>query len=761
MTSLPPETDLLISTAFHWGAYLARVRDGRLIALEPHPLDPDPSPIGRGIVAAVTGPARIARPMVRKSWLANGAKAGGAGRGRESFIAVPWDEALDLAARALSTVRDRHGPAAIFGGSYGWASAGRFHHAQSQLHRFLNQLGGYTAAINSYSKGALEVILPHVVGDSVRDRPDTPSWQEIARQTELVVAFGGLPTKNAQVFAGGIVDHSARAGMEACRNAGVAFVNIGPQRDDIDAVLNPAWISIRPNTDAAVMLALAHVLITDDGIDHAFLETATVGYARLRDHILNSGCTPAWAANIAGCNADDLIALARRMAKARTLITVQWSVQRGDHGEQPCWLAVALAAMAGSMGRPGGGVGFGFPRPPGTMPPFRIAALPQGRNAVQEAIPVARIADALINPGGEYDYNGRARRYPDLKLIYWAGGNPFHHHQDLGRLIRAWRNAETIVVHDPYWTAAARHADIVFPATTALERNDIGWGPGQLMAMHRAIAPFSAARSDFEIFTGLAVRLGFGADFTENRDEMTWVRHLYEETRAGSEGRLPDFETFWQSGVVALPETDIAPAPFAGLRERPGRHLLLTPSGKIELYAERIATFGYDDAPGHGVWIAPREWREAGARYPLQLISNQPRTRLHSQYDMGSVSLAAKVAGREPLRLHPKDAAERGITSGDTVRVFNDRGAFLAGAIVSDDIRAGVVQIATGAWFAPLDPASPERLDLAGNPNVVTRDLGGSKLTQATSAMSCRVEIEKFKGIAPRPDTHSFATDPA
>ena len=757
MTS-PFDNDRLIPTAFHWGAYRARVRAGRLIALEPHPLDGNPSPIGRGMVGAVTASARVPQPMIRKGWLDRGPGPRDNRRGQEPFVAVSWEEALRLTGKALTSVRERYGNAAIFGGSYGWASAGRFHHANSQLHRFLNLFGGYTGAVNSYSKGALEVILPHVVGDSVRDRPDTPPWRDIAASTRLVVAFGGLAAKNTQVFAGGLVDHEARPGMDACRRAQVAFVNIGPQRDDIDTSLGARWIAIRPGTDAAVMLGLAHVLITEDLTDGAFLSQSCIGFDICRDYILglSDGIakTPTWAAAIAGCRAQDLIDLARTMAATRTLITVQWAVQRGDHGEQPCWLAVTLAAMAGSMGKPGGGVGFGYPRPAGATPPFRIAPLPQGVNAVRAALPVARLSDALLTPGDVIDYNGARLTLPELQLVYWAGGNPFHHHQDINKMVRAWQQPDTIIVHDPFWTAAARHADIVLPATTPLERNDFAAGNGHLMAMHRAIAPVGAARNDYDIFAALAEKLGFGAAFTEGRDEMAWVRHLYAETldaAAAAGHALPDFDAFWNAGVVALPVPASSPPPFSGLRDNPGRHLLLTSSGKIELFSARIAAFKYDDCPGHGAWIAPGEWLGApvSRTFPIHLISNQPRARLHGQYDHGHESLAGKIAGREPIRLHPDDANARGIAAGDVVRVFNDRGAFLAGAVVSDALVKGVAQIATGAWYDPLTPTSPGSLEVHGNPNVVTRDKGTSKLAQATSALSCLVEIEKFTGALP------------
>jgi len=135
----------------HWGTYFAEVKDGRLVGVRDYPQDPDPADIGPGIVDMVDHPTRVGRPMIRKGYLKDGPGADRSGRGREPFVAVPWDEALDIASAELERVRKEHGNEAIFGGSYGWASAGRFHHAQSQIHRFLNCIGGYVAHSDNYS----------------------------------------------------------------------------------------------------------------------------------------------------------------------------------------------------------------------------------------------------------------------------------------------------------------------------------------------------------------------------------------------------------------------------------------------------------------------------------------------------------------------------------------------------------------------------------------------------------------------------------
>src|SRR3569623_1763242 len=148
----------------HWGVFSARMREGAL-EVRPYAGDPDPNEVIQNFPSALRHRARIAQPMIRRGWLERG-PGPDARRGRDDYVPVSWAQALDLLGAELLRVRDGFGPEAIFGGSYGWASAGRFHHAQSRLHRFLNTAtGGYIRSVNSYSSGASTVLVPHIIGD--------------------------------------------------------------------------------------------------------------------------------------------------------------------------------------------------------------------------------------------------------------------------------------------------------------------------------------------------------------------------------------------------------------------------------------------------------------------------------------------------------------------------------------------------------------------------------------------------------------------
>ncbi len=748
-------------TATHWGTYRAEVRGAKLTALHPFEHDPDPSPIGAGMVGLLDAPSRIKGPAIRRGWLDNGPGPSDR-RGAEPFVEVSWDEAERLVADELTRIVETHGNNAIYGGSYGWSSAGRFHHAQSQLHRFLNSIGGYTRSVNTYSFAAAEVIVPHVLGTYRPYLERTTSWRSIAQAGQLFVAFGGLPLKNGQINTGGTGAHTQRDGMAQAARAGVEFVSISPLRSDTEDMLGAEWIAPLPGTDTAILLALAQVLAVEGLADLDFLDRYCVGYDRFRAYLTGetdgTPKTPEWAGAISQVPADTIRGLARRMAAQRTMISVSWSLTRQDHGEQPFWAAIALAAMLGQIGLPGGGIGFGYTAVNGIGADFTalpFASLPQGANPVPDFIPVARVSDMLLNPGGSFAYDGGTYRYPDIRCVYWAGGNPFHHHQDINRMLRAWSRPDTVVIHDWCWNAAARHADIVLPCTTTLERSDLGMGGRDdwIVAMRQALPPQAHARDDYAIFSGIAGRMGRAEAFTEGRTAEDWQRWIYDLTRqrcAEIGITLPGLEELRDRGYHRV---DPPAEPLVMLRDfraDPDAHPLRTPSGRIEIFSETIAGFGLPDCPGHPAWLEPREWLGAGAReYPLHLISNQPATKLHSQLDHGAHARAAKIAAREPLRLHPDDAAARGIGDGDVLRVFNARGACLAGAVLDTSIRPGVVQMATGAWYDPAEPGKPGSLCKHGSVNVLTRDQGTSSLAQGPSAVSCLVDVERLEAEPP------------
>lgn len=745
-------------TFTHWGVYRSEVKDGKLVKLHGFEDDVDPSPIGNGIVDTLDAPTRITAPMVRRSWLEDGPGARTDLRGKDAFVEVTWDEVNRLVAHELTRVRTDHGNQAIYAGSYGWASAGRFHHAQSQMKRFLNCIGGFTTSQNTYSFAAAEVAVPHILGNYRGHMNRTTSWRSVADQGELVVAFGGIPVKNGQIEAGGTGRHVQREGLRMAREAGVEFVNISPLRSDMEAELDAEWWAARPTSDVAIMLGMAHTIYAENLHDTAFLETYCTGFEQFVPYLMGtSDGQPKdadWASELSEIPADDIRTLARKMVEKRSIVSVSWSLTRSHHGEQPYWMAITLAAMLGQIGLEGGGVAFGFSAENSIGGDTRLtpgAELPKGRNAVGRHIPVARITELLEKPGQDHQYDGETLQFPDIKVVWWSGGNPYHHHQDLNRLAQAWQKPDTIIVNDWCWTATAKRADIVLPVTTHVERDDLQLSPRDpyIVVMKKAVEPPENVRGDHQVFKGIAAQMGVEDVFTEGRSEEEWIRWLWDKTRQNPEAEgldLPDWDALQKMGWYKTPDQEKSTVMMRAFRDDPKSAPLTTPSGKIELFSEVVAGFGYEDCPGHAVWREPYEWLGNVDDHPLHMMSNQPRNKLHSQLDQGAVSAAGKIRDREPVVLHPDDATARGIEDGDAVKVFNERGAALGIAILSEDVRRSVIVMSTGAWWDPDENGMCRH----GNPNALTRDVGTSQLGQGPTAHSCLVDVERFNGELPR-----------
>ena len=462
------------------------------------------------------------------------------------------------------------------------------------------------------------------------------------------------------------------------------------------------------------------------------------------------------------------------------MIMFGWGPQRARYGEQPPWMAVALACVLGQIGLPGGGIGVSYHYESGGWPVGKgpvLGQIPARPKAVWQsavpwkgsrAVPVARMADVLACPGKVIDWNGSRIEYPDIRLVFWSGGNPFAHHPDTRALEAAWRRPETVIVTDAFWSATARHADIVLPAATTLERNDIspiGTSTNDgIVFMHQVINPVGEARSDYEIYSELAKRLGLGDAFTEGLDEAGWIQRLYEEAAAAGAAQnaeLPPFADFVKKGVhlYAQNPAETRFTAFADFRADPEAHPLRTESGKIVIYSKRIEALHYADAPAHPTWIPPfaadqtsvhgqdaqaQEERKEGLGDWLELVSPKSGARLHSQLNPVT-SARSNIAGREPCEMNSVDAAKRGIANGDVVKVSSLRGAILAGAVVTDGVRAGTIVVRHGGWFDPQESADGA-IDANGCANVLTPDDPASALSNGNIASTALVQVEKWRG---------------
>lgn len=730
-------------------------KDGKVVGIEQLKQDPVPNRLLEAMPDRLYNRARIKAPMVRADFLKNREKSDHTDRGHGNFVEVSWDDALKLVADEIKRVKDRYGNIALHRGKSSWATNhAHLHRTEPMLIRFFSGYGGCSGFYGSYSTGALEQILPAVAWGNYSGAPDWPSVKANAKQ---IILWGANPVVCTRIL-------SARYSTGqwlSLKGGAIETVSIDPIHNETAREIGARWVPVVPNTDVALALGMMHTLYSEKLYDQKFLANYTTGSAEFLKYVTGEADgtpkTPAWAAAICGVPAETIQELARSMAAKRTLIVSGWSMQRAHHGEQPPWALVALGCMLGQIGLPGGGVTFGMHYADGGYPAPQmpvVPGLPAGNNPVSYAHPIACIADALLNPGKTIQAKGKSITYPDIRLIYTSGGSQFTHHQDTNRLIQAIRRPETVIVQDPWWTPSARFADIVLPAASDLERNDIGQVRNMILAAHQAVAPQFKSRIDYDIFTELSDRLGFKDKFTEGRDEMAWLKFFYDQARTASKAMsMPEFEAFWNGeGILEFPEGKGNKVLLSEFRDDPLLNPLGTATGKIELVSSYVGKMNYDDCPAHPTWLEPVEWKgsKKAEQFPLHMLSAHQLYRLHSQMDNTMARQWYKVADREPVLINSADAKARGIASGDVVRVFNDRGQTLAGAVVSDDIRAGVVCVHEGSWYDPEKPGELGTLDKQGDANVVTLDQPlSSRFAQATIANTTLVQVEKYQQPVP------------
>ena len=758
-------------TATRWGIVRPVVKGGRVVELKPFEYDYAPSPNIQGLAEIPYCEARIRYPMVRESYLKGGPKSREKrGDETEKFVRVSWDKALELVAKEITRMYDNYGPSAIYASNYGWKSTGSVNDPTALQYRLLNLMGGFTGKRNSYSSAAVNTILPYVVGAG---DPRSTAWDVVLEHSERVVFWGCNPlvTNDIDWYT---TLHNYAGYLRALKKKGTKTYAINPVFNDTAEYMGSEWLAVNPGTDTAVMAAMIYELETTGEADQAFLEKYTSGWKEFRAYLTGEEDgvkkTPEWAAKISGLSAETIRALAHDLKAHRTMLMIGWGIQRIDYGEQFHWMLVTLAAALGQIGLPGGGFGTNYHYSSGGAPlangPF-VGGIP---SKVEPARPVkkpwtgskvlhvAAITDALEHPGAVRDFDGKKETYPHFRMIMWAGGNPFAHHPDTFRLERAWKKVDTVVVTDVVWTATARHADIVLPAATFLEHNDISViGTNScdgVVAMHQAIKPQYESRSDYWIYSHLAEKLGLWDKFTEGRTEMQWIEKIYNDARGLGDAydiEMPDFKTFWEKGfyLYDVPEASRQYVSFKAFREDPQANKLNTETGLIQLFSPKIAGYGYDDCHGHAAYFQPAEGTATATKeYPLALMAPKGRYRMHSQLDCVNNRQRGKIEDREPVWLNPKDAASRKIESGDVVLVKSRRGAMLAGAIVTERVKPGVIVVQHGAWFNPMKTPKG-RIDVEGNSNALTIDKPTSKLARGNISSTGNVQVTKWTGELP------------
>ncbi|WP_169785311.1 molybdopterin-dependent oxidoreductase [Campylobacter curvus] len=785
-----------VLTAAYWGMMKATLKDGKIVGSKAfQTLSELENPLRDYTGELVYNKARVKYPMVRKSYLANPDSPKPELRGRDEWVRVRYEDAIKLVARELKKTRKQKGLSSVYAKSPAWKSSGNVHSSTTLLHRFMNLTGGFVGGLGDYSTGAGQVIMTHVTG-SIEVYEQQTSWNSVLANSKVVVIWGSDPVTTLRVGYTA-ADEMALKYLEDLKKSNIEIIIIDPVKSETGKYFDKAkWLAPRPNTDTAMMLGMAYHLYQTGNYSKEFLENYTVGFEKFLPYLLGetdgTPKTPKWASEICTIDEETIKQLALKIYQNRTMIMGGWAMQRAHHGEQPYWMLVTLAAMLGQIGQPGGGFGFSYHYAGGGVPtalggviggmnPADIGVIKDdkfigyAKDVADEklkkeldelshaAIPVARVADMLLNPGKTIDHNGTKIIYPDIDFIYWAGGNAINHQQNINKNVKAWQKPRTIVVNEMYWTPTAKMADIVFPVTTPYERNDItmvgDYSNQYISPIKQLVEKQFEAKDDYQIFSDLckAYADGLVEIYTEGgKSDLDFVKKCYDLAAKAVNGNpnlgisMPEFNEWWSKNEAikfeATPESEEW-VRFGEFVEDPILNPLGTPSGLIEIYSETIATMNYDDCKGHAMWIEPAEWLGMKDKpASIHLVSPHPSNRLHSQLNQTSLRDKFSVAGREPIVINTKNAKALGVKNGDLVRVYNERGEVLAGAIVTDEIRQDVARLAEGAWYDP----DANGLCKNGCPNVLTNDIPSSKLTNANIAHTALVNIEKFKGVAPK-----------
>jgi anaerobic dimethyl sulfoxide reductase subunit A len=672
-------------------------------------------------------------------------------RGEGKFERISWDLALDMIAYEMDRVKGKYGNSALFV-PYGTGSYNQLNGSQT-ARRLMNLFGGCLGIYNSYSWAATNIATPYVYG-TLQTGNQRQDWLN----ARYILMWGWNPAEmrdgtNSDLF------------VKLARENGARVVCIDPRHSLSAASLADEWIPIRPGTDAAMMTAMAYVMITEELYDEKFVTTHCFGFDRSQmpadipdaesysDYVLGTRDlvpkTPEWAEAITAVPADTIVRIAREYATTKPGVLYQgYGMQRRAYGEQVVRAGCVLAAITGNVGIPGGwasGLGLQAEGGPGWN------TFPVGVNPVNASIPVFLWSEAVLR-GKEMTkadgIMGADRLDNNTKLIYAVATNALiNQHANVNRNARILSDEdqlEFVVVQDNFMTPTARFADVVLPACTQFETWGVedGWKYGdEVILMPKLVEPPGECKSDYGICAEVAERLGIGDAYTEGRDERAWVEWILDRYRETRFPGLPALDEFVSSniGVFANPVARPAIA-FADFRADPQAHPLTTPSGKIELFSQELYQIGNPaEIPAVPKYI--QEWEspfgKEATQYPLQALGHHTLHRVHSTHDNNDW---LEQAFPQRVFMNPLDATARGIRDGDSVRVYNARGAMIIPCRITERILPGVVDIPQGAWWTP----DADGTDRRGCINVLTSERW-TPLAFGTAQHTIMVQVERMK----------------
>ena len=689
---------------------------------------------GRGYRRFVNNPERLKYPMKRVGK-----------RGEGKFKRISWEEATSIIAKELTRLTKQYGPECRFVTNNTAVTGGAFS-GDKMLKRLFNQTGGYLSYYHSVSMGNTLAATPYTYGTAL-----SGNSMDTLLDSKLVILWGHNPTET-------IFGHSNHYYQKMKRN-GTKFIVVDPRYSDTVASYADQWIPLLPTSDNALMDAMMYVIYTEKLYDADFVAKNTIGFDEdsmpegvpsgeslvsyltgVKDGIKK---TPEWAESITKVPAKTIRDFAIEYATTKPAALIQgWAPQRHICGERSARGSTLLATITGNVGVSGGwagGAGFAGGRK------FAVY-VDQKENPVKESISIMNWVDAVDAPEHvtpEVGLKGADELKAPIKMIFSLAGNYLTNQNPnvnrAAKILEDESKVELIVVSDLYMSPSAQYADLVLPETAFTERWNIGetWGTGSYLVLsEKLVEPDFERRSDYDWLCDVAKKLGVYDEFSEGRTEKEWIEWVWEETRKlHANDNLPTFEEFQKTRRFAFKDStyvafednvkDVEKFPFD------------TPSGKIEIFSKRLYDMNHPEIPALSHYVpSPESFAdELTKEFPLQLITWKPKNRANSTQFKNPW---LQEVMQQELWMNSIDADKRGIKHGDTIKVFNNRGAVEIPVKVTPRIVPSVVAMANGAWRKLNDKG----IDVGGCPNTLSSERI-TPLAKGNSHQTMLVEVEK------------------
>ena len=697
---------------------LIEEQDGKILSIKGDPAYPDRGPCIKGLQYDKTflGEDRLKTPLKRVGK-----------RGEGMFETISWEEAIDLLSSEWIRIRDTYGPASRYV-NYGWGVEAVLS-GTSMVKRLLRLDGGHLDSYNTYSTACTNYTTPYLYGTEY-----SGSSFDTLEDSKLIILWAHNP---AETKFDNLMDCLRKA-----KKNGAKIIVIDPRKTPTVKALGAEWIGIKPTTDCALMDAMSYVIWSEDLYDHFFVEERCLGFEKYFTYLSGKedgiAKTPAWASKITGISEDVIVNLARRYAMTKPAALMQgYGGQRHANGEQFTRGGIALACLTGNVGISGG-----WASGAGQCKIVDMPAMPMPENPVNQSISVFTWTDAIYKGKefGEKDgLKGAKHLGCGIKMIFSIAGNALvNQHSDINRTKQILEDeslCEFIVCSDVFMTPSAKFADLVLPATSLLECDNIitPWNQGSFLGFSSQIVePLDERRFEFEWLREVAERLGLAEEFScGHTDYREWLRGIYEDYRSSD---MPSYEEFKKEGIYIFKD---APRVIAFEAQRKGEKPFETPSGKVEIYSPTLEEMEDVRIPAVPGYVEVKEGPGKSEKYPLQLIGWHTKGRAHS-VGFNNEKLRAKYP--QVLWMNPKDGAARGLQAEDLVEVWNDRGRMVVPVLLTEEIISGVVAIAEGAWYE----SDSQGRDISGSINVLTSQ-EPTPLAKGNPQHTNLVEVKRLK----------------